>query len=94
MSRQELAEAVAADLFEHTGRSFGISAQHIAAFERGRHRWPSAHYRTAIWAVLGTAGPQQAKDRWLSPKKISAREPVAKRGGPGAVSWTTGLTAK
>lgn len=55
MSRQELAEAVAAYLFEQAGRSFGINAKHIAAFERGRHRWPSAHYRTALRAVLGAA---------------------------------------
>jgi hypothetical protein len=55
MSRQELAEAVAAYLFEQTDRSFGINAQHIAAFERGRHRWPSAHYRTALRALLGAA---------------------------------------
>jgi hypothetical protein len=53
MSRQELAEAVAAYLYEQTGRVFSISATHVAALERGKHRWPAAHYRTAFRAVLG-----------------------------------------
>jgi hypothetical protein len=53
MSRQELAEAVNAHLFEHAGREFSIDASHIGRLERGEHRWPSAHYRTALCAVLG-----------------------------------------
>lgn len=53
MSRQELAEAVAAYLFEHAGRVFNISAGYIGKLERGEHRWPAAHTRTALRAVLG-----------------------------------------
>ncbi|MDG4798823.1 hypothetical protein [Micromonospora sp. WMMD1082] len=53
MSRQELAEAVNAYLYEHAGRRFAIHAGYIGKLERGEHRWPSAHYRTALRAVLG-----------------------------------------
>ena len=53
MSRQELAEAVNAYLLEYTGREFSIDASHIGRLERGVHRWPCAHYRKALRAVLG-----------------------------------------
>jgi hypothetical protein len=53
MSRQELAEAVAAWLFEHAGREFCIDATYVGKLERGEHRWPTAHYRNALRAVLG-----------------------------------------
>ncbi len=53
MSRQELADAVIAYLHVHAGRTFGMNAEHVAALERGKHRWPSAHYRAAFRAVLG-----------------------------------------
>ncbi|MFJ8578417.1 hypothetical protein [Micromonospora sp. NPDC093277] len=53
MSRQELAEAVAAYLFEHVGRVSDINAGYIGKLERGEHRWPAAHTRTAFRAVLG-----------------------------------------
>ncbi|WP_406106508.1 hypothetical protein [Micromonospora globbae] len=52
MSRQELAEAVNAYLYEHAGRRFAIHAGYIGKLERGEHRWPAAHYRTALRAVL------------------------------------------
>lgn len=53
MSRQELAEAVNAYLYEHAGRRFAIHAGYIGKLERGEHRWPAAHTRTALRAVLG-----------------------------------------
>lgn len=53
MSRQELAEAVNAWLYEHTGRRTAIAGRYIGNLERGDTRWPSAHYRTALRAVLG-----------------------------------------
>lgn len=55
MSRQELAEAVNAYLYEHTGRRTAIAHNYIGNLERGTTRWPSAHYRTALRAVLGKA---------------------------------------
>ncbi|MFD1082537.1 hypothetical protein ACFQ3M_13165, partial [Micromonospora andamanensis] len=55
MSRQELAEAVNAWLYEHAGRRFAIHAGYIGNLERGTTRWPSAHYRTGLRAVLGKA---------------------------------------
>ncbi|MGC5031860.1 hypothetical protein [Micromonospora sp. DT229] len=55
MSRQELAEAVNAWLYEHAGRRFAIHAGYIGNLERGTTRWPSAHYRTGLRAVLGRA---------------------------------------
>ncbi|RNL87809.1 hypothetical protein EFE23_26520 [Micromonospora solifontis] len=53
MSRQELAEAVNAYLYEHAARRFAIHAGYIGKLERGEHRWPAAHTRTALRAVLG-----------------------------------------
>lgn len=55
MSRQELAEAVNAWLFEHAGRTFSVDAHYIGKLERGEHRWPSAHYRAALREVLRAA---------------------------------------
>ncbi|WP_141714064.1 hypothetical protein [Micromonospora inyonensis] len=55
MSRQELAEAVNAWLYEHTGRQTDIASRYIGRLERGDTRWPSAHYRTALRAVLAKA---------------------------------------
>ncbi len=55
MSRQELAETVNAYLYEHAGRRFALHAGYIGTLERGQTRWPSAHYRTALRAVLGKA---------------------------------------
>jgi len=55
LSRQELAEAVNAHLYEHAGQRFAIHAGYIGTLERGQTRWPSAHYRTALRAVLGKA---------------------------------------
>ncbi|AYF32155.1 hypothetical protein CSH63_32895 [Micromonospora tulbaghiae] len=52
MSRQELAEAVNAWLYEHAGRRTYIASRYIGRLERGETRWPSAHYRTALRAVL------------------------------------------
>ncbi|MFI6231508.1 hypothetical protein ACIBCR_29855 [Micromonospora echinospora] len=53
MSRQELAEAVNAYLYEHAGRTVAIAGHYIGNLERGQTRWPSAHYRRALRAVLG-----------------------------------------
>ncbi|MFI7218564.1 hypothetical protein [Micromonospora maritima] len=55
MSRQELAESVNAWLYEHTGRRTAIASRYIGVLERGDTRWPSAHYRMALRAVLGKA---------------------------------------
>ncbi|MFG1949620.1 hypothetical protein [Micromonospora sp. NPDC048830] len=50
-----MAEAVNSYLHEHAGRRFAIHAGYIGTLERGQTRWPSAHYRTALRAVLGKA---------------------------------------
>jgi hypothetical protein len=55
LSRQELADAVNAYLHEHVGRRFAIAGHYIGNLERGQTRWPSAHYRTALRAVLDKA---------------------------------------
>ncbi|MFR9730208.1 hypothetical protein ACL03H_13335 [Saccharopolyspora sp. MS10] len=55
LSRAELAEAVNAYLWESTGRRYTLSAHHIAKWERGAVRWPTAAYRAALRAVLGSA---------------------------------------
>jgi hypothetical protein len=53
LSRQELAEAVNASVFEQTGRRCFLDGRYIATLERGETRWPSARYRAALRAVLG-----------------------------------------
>jgi hypothetical protein len=59
MSRWDLAEAVAAWLFEQAGHVANIGAEYVGKLERGEHRWPSAHYRTAFRAVLGAESDAQ-----------------------------------
>jgi hypothetical protein len=53
MSRQELAEAVNAQVYAASGRIVSFDANHVGKLERGEIRWPSALYRAAMCAVLG-----------------------------------------
>ena len=53
MSRQELAEAVNAHIFNTTGRRVQLDASYIGKLERGTHRWPRAECRQGLRAVLG-----------------------------------------
>jgi transcriptional regulator with XRE-family HTH domain len=55
MSRQELAEAVAAYLYARHGLQASIDDGYIGKLERGEHRWPTARYREALCEVLGVA---------------------------------------
>ncbi|MEV6800563.1 hypothetical protein AB0M91_19785 [Micromonospora rifamycinica] len=59
MSRQELAEAVNAWLYERTGRQTDIASRYIGRLERGETRWPSAHCRRALRALLDKASDAQ-----------------------------------
>jgi hypothetical protein len=52
LSRQELADAVNAELARRGVRHAAIDAGHIGKFERGRHRWPQQIYRDALRIVL------------------------------------------
>lgn len=54
MSRRELAEAVNRWLWVTTSTRYELDAHSIGRWERGAIRWPSAHYRTALRAVLNT----------------------------------------
>jgi hypothetical protein len=55
MSRQELADAVNAQVFTTTGRVVCIDAHYIGKLERGQRRWPNADYRLGLRAALGAA---------------------------------------
>jgi hypothetical protein len=55
MSRRELAEAVARWLWDNTGTRYDLDVHLVAKWERGEVRWPTAHYRAALRAVLGVA---------------------------------------
>lgn len=55
LTRQELAEAVNAQVFRATGEITAIDANHIGKWERGVIRWPAARYRAALRAVLDVA---------------------------------------
>lgn len=52
MTRQELAEAVNAQVYRLTEKLTEIDANHIGKWERGDFRWPAAHYRQALRHVL------------------------------------------
>lgn len=52
MTRQELAEAVNAEVYRLTEKVTEIDANHIGKWERGDIRWPAAHYRHALRRVL------------------------------------------
>ncbi|WP_428962248.1 hypothetical protein [Micromonospora fluostatini] len=53
MSRQEVAEAVNAWVWEHQGRRVYLGSAYIGKLERGEHRWPVAHVRAGLRAVFG-----------------------------------------
>ncbi len=56
MSRQELAEAVNAQVFRaFDGKVTAVDANHIGKWERGVIRWPAAYYRAALRAILDVA---------------------------------------
>jgi hypothetical protein len=52
---EALAEAVSTWLWEHTYTRYDLDVHLLAKWERGEVRWPSAHYRAALRAVLGVA---------------------------------------
>ncbi|WP_428961624.1 hypothetical protein [Micromonospora fluostatini] len=53
MSRQEVAEAVNAWVWEHQGRRVYLGGAYIGKLERGEHRWPVAHVRAGLRGVFG-----------------------------------------
>ncbi|WP_428963111.1 hypothetical protein [Micromonospora fluostatini] len=53
MSRQEVAEAVNAWIWEHQGRRVYLGGAYIGKLERGEHRWPVAHVRAGLRGVFG-----------------------------------------
>ena len=55
MTRQELAEAVNAQVYRLAEKVTEIDANHIGKWERGDIRWPAAHYRQALRHVLDVA---------------------------------------
>lgn len=55
MSRQELADAVNAWLAERRHWAGTCSDSYIGKLERGQHRWPYDHYRSALCGVLNAS---------------------------------------
>jgi len=53
MSRQELADAINAVLFERHAQRSGLDENYIGKLERGKYRWPNDRYREAFRTVLG-----------------------------------------
>jgi hypothetical protein len=53
LSRQELAELVAAHVWQHHGEHAGLDDKYIGKLERGEIRWPGRRYREALRAILG-----------------------------------------
>ncbi|GAA3565800.1 hypothetical protein GCM10022222_57010 [Amycolatopsis ultiminotia] len=57
MTRQELAEAVNAQVYRASGGDTvtTVDANHVGKWERGVIRWPAAYYRAALRAILDAA---------------------------------------
>ncbi|MEV6692596.1 hypothetical protein AB0M35_14105 [Micromonospora sp. NPDC051196] len=53
MSRQEVAEAVNAWIWEHQRRRTYLDSRYVGKLERGESRWPAAHIRAGLRAVFG-----------------------------------------
>lgn len=75
MSRQELAEAVNAYLWDVHGERAGLDASYVGKLELGRHRWPRARYREAFRTVLG-AGSDAELGFFIVRGLVRGREPV------------------
>src|SRR5262249_49547003 len=56
MSRQELADAVNAWLYQHDPSEATLDANYIGKLERGEHRWPSRPRRHTFARVLRAVG--------------------------------------
>ena len=52
ITRQELADAINEHVFRSTGKRGAVDANHVGKWERGGTRWPAAHHRAALRAVL------------------------------------------
>lgn len=81
MTRQELAEAVNAQVYRATDKVTAVDANDIGKWERGTIRWPVAHYRAALRAVLDV--PADAE--------LGFRRAGAPRGNSRSVDRTTFL---
>lgn len=55
MTRQELADAVNAQVYRMSRQITAIDDNHIGKWERGDIRWPAARYRAALRALLDVA---------------------------------------
>lgn len=53
MSRQEVAEAVNAWIWEHQRRRTYLDSRYIGKLERGESRWPVSHVRAGLRGVFG-----------------------------------------
>lgn len=74
LSRAELAELVAAHVYGRTGREVPVDAHYVAKLERGVIRWPSAEYRVALAAVLGTDPSEPGSLGFRPPTRVAAAE--------------------
>ncbi|WP_433531012.1 hypothetical protein ACQPYA_02480 [Micromonospora sp. CA-263727] len=52
MSRQEVAEAVNAWIWEHQGRRTYLDSRYVGKLDRGESRWPVAHVRAGLRGVF------------------------------------------
>jgi tetratricopeptide (TPR) repeat protein len=54
MSRQELADAINTAVFRSSGGTLVtvVDSHHVGKWERGDIRWPAAHYRAALRAIM------------------------------------------
>ncbi len=78
MTRQELAEAIAAYQWHRYKIKDPITEHDVGAYERGRFRWPRDHRREAFRVVLGTTErPKTDAELGFYPNRKPKLKPVA-----------------
>lgn len=76
MSRQELAEAVNAFLWERYRQVGSLDGNYVGKLESGRHRWPNARYRQGFRHVLDADSDTEI-GFYVSRGSVSVQEPTA-----------------
>ncbi len=71
LSRQELAEAINAYLWQHHGTRVELDSNYIGKLERGVISWPSRRYREALRSLLGA--PSDSALGFHNPRRAVVR---------------------
>jgi hypothetical protein len=83
LSREELSDAIVAYLAEHRpGLRCNLNSGYIGKLERGIYRWPFAHYREALRAILGRSTDAELGFFKIHSRKVDGDSYVPGDAGP------------